>query len=180
MNMHVNKKSDNEISDFFILLKYHIPFYRAAFFARRTGRHLWHISFKYFYPMKNKIIFSLVACCAISSFSFVVGCSTTNGKQESAVDHENVSRDLTGTVADVNVRTQAVFKEMGIGVTGTQTKASSQEQEVTGVSGGKTVTVQMNPVGEGMTHVEITAKEGTFQWDQDYAKEVLKKIIAKS
>jgi hypothetical protein len=108
------------------------------------------------------------------------GCSTSGGKQEPVVDHESAQRDLKGSVSDLNNRAQAAFKDMGIDLTGTQLKNSGNEQDLTGTAGDKNVTVELTGISNGMTHVDVSAKEGTFQWNQDYANNVLSKIIEKS
>jgi hypothetical protein len=125
---------------------------------------------------------SLAGLFALSlvSLTLFAGCSTTGGKQETALTHESTSSDIKGSVSEVNSRTQDVFKEMGINVTGSQIKASGKEQDLTGKAGDKTVTVQMKEFSAGETHVEVTAKEGSLQWNEDYARSVLSKLVEKS
>jgi hypothetical protein len=108
------------------------------------------------------------------------GCSTSGGKQESVVNNASTSSDVKGSVSTVNSHAQDVFKEMGIGVTGSQSKESGKKQELTGKAGDKTVTVELSQVSPEMTHVQVTAKEGSLQWNEDYAQQVLSKLIQKS
>ena len=108
------------------------------------------------------------------------GCSTSGGKQESVINHQIVSRDLKGSVADMDHRLKDVFREMGIEITGTATRNSGKEQDYTGKAGDKTVSIQTNDLGDGMTHVEVVAKSGTLQWNEDYARSVITRLVQKS
>lgn len=110
----------------------------------------------------------------------VSGCSTSGGKQETVVGHNSAERDLKGTVSELNDHTQAAFKDLGINLTGTQVKNSGNEQDLTGTAGDKNVSVQLTSISNGMTHVEVSTKEGALQWNQDYANNVLSRIIEKS
>ncbi|MDR3607622.1 MAG: hypothetical protein P4M08_09605 [Oligoflexia bacterium] len=126
-------------------------------------------------------VFSFLSLAStVTLMTLTAGCSTSGGKQESVVNNASASSDIKGSVSDVNSRTQNVFKDMGISVTGSQTKASGKEQDLTGKTGDKTVTVAMNEVSAGVTHVQVTAKEGALQWNEDYARSVLSKLIEAS
>ena len=91
-----------------------------------------------------------------------------------------MGRDLKGDVTQVSTRTQDAMKELGIQVTDTATKSSGREQDLKGTANGHSVSVQINDIGNGMSHIDVSAKDGEFQWNQDYAKKVLDKIIARS
>jgi hypothetical protein len=120
------------------------------------------------------------AFVVFSALALMVGCSTSGGKQESVFNHEAASRDLKGTVSELSDRTQKVFKDMGITLTDTQSKEMGKEQDLSGRVEDKNVSVQMTDLGQNMTHVEIIAKTGALQWNEDYANRVLSNLIAKS
>jgi hypothetical protein len=112
--------------------------------------------------------------------AFTMSCSTSGSKQEPAIAHEGASRDLKGSVAETSSHVQDVFKEMGITVTNTEVNNQPQEQDLTGKAGDKTVSVKLTAIGDGMTHIDVSAKEGALQWNQDYAQSVLSRVIAKT
>jgi hypothetical protein len=129
---------------------------------------------------KNRTSLAGLFALSLASITLFASCSTSGGKQETAITHESTSSDIKGSVSEVNSRTQDVFKEMGIDLTGSQTQASGKEQDLTGKAGDKTVTVQMKEISTGVTHVQVTAKEGSLQWNEDYARSVLSKLVEKS
>lgn len=112
----------------------------------------------------------------VSVFS---ACSTSGGKQEPVVEHHATSENLQGSVSEINDRAQSAFKDLGIQTTGTQTSEAGQQKQLTGKVGDKTVTVDMKSVGPGVTQVDVVAREGSLQWNEDYARTVLSKITEK-
>jgi len=86
--------------------------------------------------------------------------------------------DVKGDVRAVNQRAQSALREMGIKITGTQMKEAGKEQELQGKSkDDKDVSVKMALAGQDSTRVEVVARKGALQWDKDYAKEVLNRIV---
>ena len=118
----------------------------------------------------------LSSVALISVFS---SCSTSGGKQEPVIEHHATNETLQGSVAQVNDRGKSAFKDLGIETIGSKTTDSGQQQELTGKTGDKTVTVDMKSVGNGVTQIEVVAREGDFQWNEDYASQVLAKISEK-
>jgi hypothetical protein len=119
----------------------------------------------------------LSSVALLSAFS---SCSTSGGKQEPVIEHHATNETLQGSVAQVNDRAKSAFKDLGIETIGSKTTDSGQQQELTGKTGDKTVTVDMKSVGNDVTQIEVVAREGGFQWNEDYASQVLAKISEKS
>jgi len=131
------------------------------------------------YHSHYKVI-GLSLLSSLGLFSVFSACSTSGGKQEPLIEHHSSNETIQGSVSEVNGRVEAVFQEMGIHTTASQTSDSGKFQQTTGMNGDKTVTVDMKQVGKGTTQVEVVAREGTFQWNEDYAGQVLTKIAEKS
>jgi hypothetical protein len=130
--------------------------------------------------MKTKKIRGWIAGISVVAAIAFAGCSTSGGQQKTMIGNNNAESDVKGDVNTISSNTQDVFKDMGINLSGSQIKNSGAQRELDGMSGDKQVTVDLSSNGNGMTHVEVTAKEGTLQWNQDYANSVLSKIIEKS
>jgi hypothetical protein len=96
-----------------------------------------------------------------------------------AYSDRGAKSDVKGDTQSVNQKAEAVFSDLSIQTTGTQTKENG-ERELTGKSGDKDITIQMTPAANGTTHVEVIAKEGTVKWNKDYAKDILSKIVEKT
>lgn len=91
-----------------------------------------------------------------------------------------VKREVKGNLAQVNHDARDALEAMGIRITGTGMKNSGQEQDLTGKAGKTTVSITMTQAGPDATNVEVIAKEGTFDWNKDYAKGVLNRIVVTS
>jgi hypothetical protein len=118
----------------------------------------------------------LSSVALISVFS---SCSTSGGKQEPLIEHHATDETVQGSVTQVNDRAKSAFKDLGIETIATKTSESGQQQELTGKTGDKTVTVDMSSVGKEVTQIHVVAREGGFQWNEDYASKVLAKITEK-
>jgi hypothetical protein len=97
-----------------------------------------------------------------------------------AYNNRGVEGDVKGDPAQVKARTEAVFGQMGIQTTGTQMQKSGAEQQITGRAGDKDVTVSVQANGAGVSHVQVEARAGTLDWDRDYARDVLTRIVGQS
>ncbi|MBX6366225.1 MAG: DUF3568 family protein, partial [Gemmatimonadetes bacterium] len=72
-------------------------------------------------------------------------------------------------------RTEATFRELGI--TPTKTETERGEREYHGVKGDMDVKVELKSRGANTTEVEVLAQKNAVQWDKDYAKSVLARIV---
>jgi hypothetical protein len=123
---------------------------------------------------QSYLVLGLIFAAATSA------CSTAGGKQSTVLGNSSTGRDLKGSVTEVTSRSQSALKELGIQITDSSSKDSGKEMDLSGKSSNHNVSVQINDLGNGMSHVEVSAKDGTLQWNKDYAKSVLEKIIEKS
>jgi hypothetical protein len=130
------------------------------------------------YSQMKVVGLSLLSSLAL--FSVFSACSTSGGKQEPLIEHHATNETFQGRVSQVNDRVQSAFNDLGIRTTSSQTSDSGKSQEITGKNGDKTITVDMKEAGKGTTEVEVVAREGSLQWNEDYAETVLSKISEKS
>jgi hypothetical protein len=80
----------------------------------------------------------------------------------------------------VAANTQATFAELGITQTGSKTENGGDKQEFTGTKGDLDITVQIERKDPTTSRIEVAARKNVAEWDKDYAREVLSKIVAKS
>jgi hypothetical protein len=130
--------------------------------------------------MQTKKLGRWVSYALVAAAVVFAGCSTSGGEQKSVIGHGDAESEVKGDIGTVSSHTQDVFKDLGIAVNGSQIQNSGAERDMDGSVGDKKIHVQLNREDGGLTHVEVTAKEGAFQWDQDYAHVVLSKIMDKS
>jgi hypothetical protein len=96
-----------------------------------------------------------------------------------AYNERGVSSKAQGTVDQVFQRSVAVFREMGITQTG-QDSDDDDERELKGTRGDLEVTVDIKRENASMVSVEVFAQKNTVEWDRDYARDVLQRILSRS
>lgn len=83
---------------------------------------------------------------------------------------------VAGTVNQIFARAQGVFRDMGITETA-QDNDGDRERELKGRRGDLEITVDIEGESEGMVSVNVYAQRSTVDWDRDYAREVLQRIV---
>ncbi|HKA86639.1 MAG TPA: hypothetical protein VKE22_03200 [Haliangiales bacterium] len=89
--------------------------------------------------------------------------------------HESV---IVGTTENVEARSRAAMAELGINVTEYSSKDGGDSRTLKGHVREEDVTIEMRRDSPTTTKTEVTARKNLVEWDKDYAKEVLNKIIA--
>ncbi|HET7584562.1 MAG TPA: DUF3568 family protein [Gemmatimonadaceae bacterium] len=84
---------------------------------------------------------------------------------------------VNASVEDVAARTRAVFEEMNITVLKSSEERGGDKREVSGQRGDMEVDVSMERKSPTTTDVEVTAKRNVADYDKDFAKSVLSRII---
>jgi Protein of unknown function (DUF3568) len=84
---------------------------------------------------------------------------------------------VDGSAETVERRARAVFDSEGIPVTGSQIENSGAKREIQGKKGDLDISVTMERQNDQTTKVEVSARKNLAVWDQDYAKELLGKIV---
>ena len=74
----------------------------------------------------------------------------------------------------------AAFSEFQIQQTGNSTENGGDKQEFKGTKGDLEVTVTLERKSPTTTNVEVTARKNLAEWDKDFAKQVLQKIVTTS
>lgn len=101
-------------------------------------------------------------------------------------DLSNATQSVQGAESQVNgslpyVAKSAhdVFQDLGVSQTGVSIQDSGTNETIKGKKGDLSVEVQLSRTSAGETHVGIIAKRGAFNWDKDFARNVLSKIVQK-
>ena len=117
--------------------------------------------------------------------SFLQACGTAiaagaGAAAAIAYSDRGVSSKVQGSVDEVFARSQAVFQEMGITQTAVDSNTQGTERELQGREGDLEITVDIKRENDRLTAVEVFAQRTTVDWDRDYARRVLERIIARS
>lgn len=86
---------------------------------------------------------------------------------------------LEGSVDQVTARAAAVMNEMGIAKEGASTEDQGDKQVLEGKKGDLDVTIEIQRESPTTAKVEVSARKNLAEWDKDYAKEVLNRIVQK-
>jgi hypothetical protein len=86
---------------------------------------------------------------------------------------------IEGSVDDVAGRAEAVMGEMGIVKEGESTEDQGAKHVLKGKQGDLDITIDVNRESATTTKVEVTARKNLAEWDKDYAKDVLNRIVEK-
>ena len=109
------------------------------------------------------------AGCAAAAAAGAAGAiyATTRGVESL------VASPIDRVVADA----ESVMKSMGIVQDATSSEKGGAKRELKGKHGDLDVTVQMEQQDSATTKVEVSARKNLAEWDKDYARQVLERIV---
>lgn len=93
-----------------------------------------------------------------------------------AYTERGASSQVNASVAESTAATDETFEDMGIAVTGRETERD-REVEIRGERGDMDVNVHIERQDAGSTRIHVVAREGTLDYDREYARSVLGKIL---
>jgi hypothetical protein len=109
------------------------------------------------------------AGCAAAAAAGAAGAiyATTRGVESL------VASPIDRVVADA----ESVMKDMGIVQDATSSENAGAKRELKGKHGDLDVTVQLEQQDSATTKVEVSARKNLAEWDKDYARQVLERIV---
>jgi polyisoprenoid-binding protein YceI len=126
--------------------------------------------------MRRHLTFVLAAallstgCLAAAAAGAAGGIYLTSRGAESLVE---------APVDNVAARAEAVMGEMGITKEAESTEDEGDKHVLKGRKGDLEVNIDINRESATTSKVEVTARENLAEWDKDYAKQVLSRIVQK-
>ena len=110
-------------------------------------------------------------CLAAAAAGAAGGVYLTTRGAESVVE---------GSVDQIAGRAEAVMSDMGIVKQGESTEDQGDKQVLKGTKDQLDITISIDRESPTTAKVEVTARENLAEWDKDYAKEVLSRIVQKA
>ncbi|HEY9505949.1 MAG TPA: hypothetical protein VIQ27_08260 [Gemmatimonadales bacterium] len=107
-------------------------------------------------------------CLAAAAGGAAAGVYLTSRGAEAVVE---------GSVADVARRAQSVMGEMAIVKEDESTEDQGAKHVLKGKKGDLDVSIEINRETDKTAKVEVTARENLAEWDKDFAKDVLNRIV---
>lgn len=93
-----------------------------------------------------------------------------------AYTERGASSRVNTSVAEATAATEEAFDHMGIAVTGRETEGD-REVEIRGERGEMDVNAHIEREDAGLTQIDVIAREGTLDYDREYARSVLSEIL---
>ena len=107
-------------------------------------------------------------CVAAAAAGAAGGIYLTSRGAESVIE---------APVDELAGRAETVMSEMGIVKDGESTSDQGQRHVLKGKQGDLDITIDIEKDSESTAKVEVTARKNLAEWDKDYAKEVLNRIV---
>jgi hypothetical protein len=84
---------------------------------------------------------------------------------------------VNGSVTDVAARARSAMDAEGITITETKTEAEGDKRSFEGKKDDLDITVELERQSPTTTKAEVTARKNVAEWDKDYAKKLLDRIV---
>jgi hypothetical protein len=109
-------------------------------------------------------------CLAAAAAGAAGGIYLTSRGAESVVE---------GSVDQIAGRAEEVMSEMAIAKEGESTENQGDKQVLNGTKGDLDVTIDIDRESPTTAKVEVTARKNLAEWDKEFAKDVLNRIVEK-
>ena len=86
---------------------------------------------------------------------------------------------VASPIDQVAARSATVMREMGIVQDAASSESAGAKRELKGKKGDLDVTIQMEQQDSATTKVEVYARKNLAEWDKDFARQVLERIVKK-
>lgn len=88
-----------------------------------------------------------------------------------------VASVVSGSVNDVAARARSAMDAEGITITETKTEAEGDKRSFRGKKDDLDISVELERQSPSTTKAEVTARKNVAEWDKDYAKKLLDRIV---
>lgn len=140
--------------------------------------------------MKKQILATVRLGLVLAVAPATVACATARGVEqdvrsaantavnavEATFTQTGASAVVQGSVQDVERRTLAVLRQMGLQVADVEYEAGDTEREYVGRSGDRTAHVQLDWRSPTTTEIEASYRVGTADYDREEARNIITRI----
>jgi hypothetical protein len=88
-----------------------------------------------------------------------------------------VASVVNGSVSDVAARARSAMDAEGITITETKTEAEGDKRSFQGKKDDLDISVELERQSPTTTKAEVTARKNVAEWDKDYARKLLDRIV---
>lgn len=123
---------------------------------------------------------ALLAVLVMSAPACLAAAAAVGAGGAIAWTQRGASSAVAGSVDQVYQRAEAVFREMGITQTGQSSGDQGAERSLKGTREDMEVTVEIERESPSTAQVEVYARRNTVEFDRNYARGVLTRIVNRS
>jgi predicted membrane metal-binding protein len=120
---------------------------------------------------------ALLAVLVMSAPACLAAAAAVGAGGAIAWTQRGASSSVPGSVDQVYQRAEAVFREMGITQTGQSSGDQGAERSLKGTREDMEVTVEIERESASTAQVEVYARRNTVEFDRNYARDVLTRIV---
>jgi hypothetical protein len=125
----------------------------------------------------NRLAAWVVALALATSTTACVAAAAAGAAGAIYATTRGVESLVGSSIDKVAARAQAVMQEMGIVQEGESTENAGATREFKGKHDDLDVTIHLERQDSATTKVEVTARKNLAEWDKDYARSVLERIV---
>lgn len=123
---------------------------------------------------------ALVAVLAGSASACLAAAAGAGAAGAVAYENRGAESLAQGSINAVFDRAVAAFAATGVGQTGQTTEDNGAKRKLVGSRGDLEVTVDMERESDTTTKVTVTARRNTVEYDRDFARDLLGRIVGGS
>lgn len=123
---------------------------------------------------------ALLAALVTSAPACLAAAAAAGAGGAIAWTQRGASSSVPGSVEQVYQRAEAVFRDMGITATGQSSGDGGAERSLKGTREDTEVTVEIERESASTAQVEVYARRNTVEFDRNYARDVLARIVSRS
>ena len=137
------------------------------------------MSGRYLLPARLLLVVSLAVAASGCGGSKTTAAAAGAAAAGAAIvlNDQNAEADVSGSIAEVDRRTQAVFSSLELQIARSASEDNQREREYEGRSGNRVVHVKLEQRGPNTTKVSVSSRVGTtMNYDVSHARMVLERI----
>jgi hypothetical protein len=123
---------------------------------------------------------ALLALLLMSAPACLAAAAAAGAGGAIAWTQRGASSTVSGSVDQVYQRAEAVFRDMGITATGQSSGDQGEERSLKGTRDDMEITVEIERESASTSEVEVFARKNTVEFDRNYARDVLTRIVNRS
>jgi hypothetical protein len=130
-------------------------------------------------PKTNRAIIRLTLMLALllPAYGCLAAAAGAGAAAGITLTNQGAESVVQGSIADVDRRTRAVLRDMGLTLADAayEDNATEREYEARG-SGDRVVHVKLEARGTTSTNVNVSSREGRLDYDKDAARDIISRI----